>query len=115
MLIAAASAVHEGAAETEGDQDGAAEQQQQPGAHGSETGQAGVRAGHQGGGRPLADSAVSAARRLGPRPGATQHRPHRSAPPPPAPTPPRALRPRQPRLRLRLQLSGPAPALPCSS
>lgn len=34
VLIAAASAMHEGAAEAEGEQDGAAEQQQ-PGAHGS--------------------------------------------------------------------------------
>lgn len=75
VLIAAASAVHEGAAEAEDDQDGAAEQHQQPGAHGSGTGQARVAAGHRGGGRPRADSAVSAARRLGPRPGATQHRP----------------------------------------
>lgn len=71
VLVAAASAVHEGAAEAEGDQDGAAEQQQQPRAHGSRAGQARVKAGHGGGGRPRADSAVSAERRLGPRPGAT--------------------------------------------
>lgn len=112
MLVAAASAVHEGAAEAEGDQDGAAEQQQQPGAHGSRAGQARVGAGHRGGGRPRADSAVSAARRLGPRPGATQHRllPLGSAPA--GSTPPRALRPRQPRLRLQPPLSGPAPVPP---
>lgn len=78
VLVAAASAVHEGAAEAEDDQDGAAKQHQQPGAHGSGAGLAGVGvgAGHGGGGRPRADSAVRAARRLGPRPGATQHRPH---------------------------------------
>lgn len=112
VLVAAASAVHEGAAEAEGDQDGAAEQQQQPGAHGSGAGQARVGAGHRGGGRPRADSAVSAARRLGPRPGATQHRPLPFGSAPAGSTPPRALHPRQPRLRLRLPLSGPAPAPP---
>ena len=42
MLVAAASAVHEGAAEAEDDQDGAAKQHQQPRAQGSRAGLAGV-------------------------------------------------------------------------
>ena len=112
VLVAAASAVHEGAAEAEDDQDGAAEQHQQPGAHGSGAGQAGVGAGHGGGGRPRADSAVSAARRLGPRPGATQHRPRPFGSAPSGSDPSQELGPRQPHLRLRLQLSGPAPDSP---
>lgn len=55
---------------------------------------------------------LSAPRRLGPRPGATQHRPLPLGSAPAGSTPPRALRPGQPRLRHPLQLTAPAPAPP---
>lgn len=108
VLIAAASAMHEGAAEAEGEQDGASEQQQ-PRAHGSGPGRGRRRVPR---GPEAATDSLSAPRAASaPGPAlastapAARLRPRRLDPAP-------GTRTRQPRLRLRLQLAGPAPAGP---